>query len=48
MPTKKAKKIIPKPNKERATNYDERLTINGKFEDLVKELITPNNQPKKK
>ena len=45
---KKAKKIPPKPTKERAANYDEKLTINGTFEDLVKELITPKIQPKKK
>ena len=46
MATKKASK--PKPSKPRANKYEEKLTISGTFEDLVKELITPKNPTKKK
>ena len=43
-----AKAIKPKkPTKKRANKYEEKLVINGSFEDLVKELITPK-QPTKK
>lgn len=46
MPTNKA--IKPKqPSKKRANKYEEKLVINGSFEDLVKELITPKHLPKK-
>ena len=46
MPIKKA--IKPKkPTKKRASKYEEKLVINGSFEDLVKELITPKHLPKK-
>lgn len=48
MATKKPTKKKPKPTKQRANKYDEKLTINGSFEDLVKELITPASTPKKK
>ena len=34
--------------KKRANKYDEKLKVNGTFEDLVKELITPKNPTKKK
>lgn len=37
----------PKTPKKRANKYDEKLTINGTFDDLVKELITPANKSKK-
>lgn len=37
-----------KPKKQRANKYDEKLTINGSFEDLVKELVTPKTPTKKK
>lgn len=47
MATKQPKKKQPKPTKHRANKYDEKLTINGSFEDLVKELVNPNI-PKKK
>ena len=49
MPTKKAKTTPKKPTKKRATKYDDKLVINGSFEDLVKELIIPANKttPKK-
>ena len=41
---KKAKpKKQPKP---RAAKYDDKLQINGSFEDLVKELITPKKTDK--
>jgi hypothetical protein len=39
----KAKKTKPKKSKPRANKYDEKLQINGSFEDLVKALITPKN-----
>ena len=46
---KSKKQAKPKKQpKERATKYDDKLQINGSFEDLVKELITPKEQPKKK
>ena len=42
---KKIKTIKPhKPKKERASKYDEKLKINGSFEDLVKELIIPKKE----
>ena len=43
---KAAKKKATKPDKatkERASKYDEKLQINGSFEDLVKALVTPKN-----
>jgi hypothetical protein len=42
---KKAAKKSPKP---RANKYDEKLQINGSFEDLVKALVTPKHPTKKK
>jgi len=43
-----AKAVKPKkPTKKRALKYDEKLIINGSFEDLVKELVTPKNPTKK-
>lgn len=42
IPAKKTKKVATK----RATKYEEKLTINASFEDLVKALVT--KQPKKK
>ena len=36
-----------KTAKKRANKYEEKLTINGTFEQLVKELITPKHSPKK-
>lgn len=45
----KAKKPAkPKTPKPRADKYDEKLKVNGSFEDLVKELITPKEAAKKK
>lgn len=38
---KAAKKKPEKPSKARANKYDEKLAINGSFEDLVKALIIP-------
>jgi hypothetical protein len=43
----KKKQAIPNPKK-RANKYDEKLTINGSFEQLVKELVTPKLPLKKK
>ena len=43
------KKVVPtKKPKKRADKYEEKLTVNGSFEDLVKELITPKLPLKKK
>ncbi len=44
---KAIKKTPPKTAKKRANKYEEKLTINGSFEDLVKELITPKPSAKK-
>ena len=44
---KAAKKKASKPKK-RANKYDEKLQINGSFEDLVKALVTPKEPVKKK
>ena len=44
---KAAKKAKPKPKK-RADKYDEKLTINGSFEDLVKALVNPKQPINKK
>jgi hypothetical protein len=38
---KRKAKAKPQP-KPRANKYEDKLQINGSFEDLVKELITPN------
>ncbi len=43
-----AKAIKAKKPKKRATKYEEKLTINGSFEDLVKELVIPKTPTKKK
>lgn len=42
------KKATPKPPKKRANKYDEKLQINGTFEELVRVLVTPEDTPKKK
>lgn len=44
----KAKKKADKPAKKRADKYDEKLKINGSFEDLAKALITPRQPTKPK
>jgi hypothetical protein len=46
-----AKAIKPKkekPKKPRANKYEEKLLINGTFDELVKTLITPIESLKKK
>ena len=43
----KSKKTTPKQPKKRANKYDEKLKLNGSFEDVVKALVTPK-QPNKK
>ena len=48
MPTEKVTKPVKKAAKKRATKYDEKLKVNGSFEDLVKELVTPKEVIKKK
>lgn len=45
---KTLKKKETKPTKKRADKYDEKLKINGSFEDLAKALITPKEPIKKK
>jgi hypothetical protein len=46
---KAKKKSKPeKKGKKRADKYEEKLQINGSFEDLVKALVTPKNPVKKK
>ena len=47
MPIKKAAKPKTTPKK-RANKYEQKLQINGTFEQLVKELITPKSPAKKK
>ncbi len=42
---KKATKPTTKPKK-RAEKYDDKLQINGSFEELVKALVTPKNPTK--
>lgn len=42
---KAAKKKTPKP---RASKYEDKLQINGSFEDLVKALVNPKEPAKKK
>lgn len=44
----KAKKTAKKQPKPRANKYDEKLKINGSFEDLVKALVTPKQPIKNK
>ena len=44
--TKTAKPKVKEP-KPRASKYEEKLTINGSFDDLVKELISPAPAKKK-
>lgn len=36
------------PTKKRASKYEEKLFLNGSFEDVIKELITPKSPAKKK
>lgn len=45
---KAIKKAKGKTSKPRANKYEEKLQINGSFEELVKELITPKSPTKKK
>jgi hypothetical protein len=44
---KAAKKKATKPAKKRANKYDEKLKLNGTFDDVMKALVTPK-QPAKK
>jgi hypothetical protein len=50
MPNKDNNKtqIEKKKPKKRAKKYDEKLQINGTFDDLLKELATPKETIKKK
>ena len=47
MPTKKVTTKPAKKSKKRASKYDEKLKVNGSFEDLVNELVTPKKEIKK-
>lgn len=42
------KKASKKPAKKRANKYEEKLKLNGSFEQLLGELINPKNPIKKK
>jgi len=44
---KVTKKKKPTPKK-RASKYEEKLYLNGSFEDVMKELITPKSPTKTK
>lgn len=47
----KEKKSIRKTSKKKVkklSKYDEKIVINGSFEELVKELVTPKNNIKAK
>lgn len=47
---KTIKKDIPEPKKEtkkRANKYEEKLLINGSFENLISDLVKPINLKKK-
>ena len=44
----KATKPKTKPTKKRASKYEDKLILNGSFEDVIKELITPKPTPTKK
>ena len=45
---KSKKKEDKKPTKKRENKYEEKLKINGSFEDLVKALANSKEQPKNK
>lgn len=45
---KQTKKQAEKKPKKRANKYDEKLKINGTFEDLAKALVTPKKSAKNK
>lgn len=47
MPKAKKKKSADKKGKSRNKKYEQKLQINGSFEDLLKELSTPKEQIKK-
>jgi hypothetical protein len=40
--------IMAKAKKKRASKYDEKLAINGSFEDVIKVMVTPTKQEPKK
>jgi hypothetical protein len=39
---------MAKAKKKRASKYDEKLAINGSFEDVIKVSVTPGKQEPKK
>lgn len=45
---KAIKSKIEKPKKPRASKYEEKIIINGTFDELVKTLITPKEPAKNK
>jgi hypothetical protein len=38
---------MAKEKKKRADKYDEKLAINGSFEEVIKVMVTPTPAPKK-
>lgn len=46
--TKKGKTAPPSTRSKRASKYDEKLQINGTFEEAMKALVTPKQPIKKK
>ena len=44
----KAKKTPKKPNKKRANKYEDKLKLNGTFDQLLNEMINPKKPIKKK
>ena len=45
---KSPKKQVKKPAKKRANKYEQKLKLNGTFEQLQQELINPKHPLKKK
>lgn len=46
--TSKKKVDTPSKKSKRANKYEEKLQINGSFEDVMKALVTPKQPVKKK
>jgi len=44
----KSKKPVKNKSKPRANKYDEKIKINGSYEDLVKVLVTPKQSINKR
>lgn len=46
--TSKKAAVTPSKKSKRASKYEEKLKINGSFEDVMKVLVTPKQPVKKK